>query len=48
MPALFNLWKDGLLGEGSSIIGYARSDKTDEVFRKEVGGMIEDDRWADF
>ena len=36
IPAIFNLYCEGLLAEGTSVVGFARSDKTDESFRHEL------------
>ncbi len=36
IPALYNLAADGDLPPGMVVIGFARRDKTDEVFRKEM------------
>src|SRR5207237_8123728 len=36
IPALYNLAADGDLPQGLDVIGFARRDKTDEVFRKEL------------
>ena len=59
IPAIFQLWCQGLLPETSSIIGFARSDKTDESFRRELkestrdylnccGEPVDDDTWERF
>ena len=42
LPAIFQLRCQGLLPETSSIIGFARSDKTDESFRKELRDSTRD------
>jgi glucose-6-phosphate 1-dehydrogenase len=36
IPALYNLAADGDLPQGLNVIGFARRDKTDDVFRKEL------------
>jgi glucose-6-phosphate 1-dehydrogenase len=36
IPALYNLAADGDLPPGLSVVGFARRDKTDEVFRQEL------------
>src|ERR1700752_1700794 len=36
VPALYNLAADGDLPPGLSVVGFARRDKTDEVFRTEL------------
>src|SRR5258708_1932936 len=36
LPAIYNLAREGLLAEGTSVIGFARRPKTDEEFRKEM------------
>jgi len=36
LPALFDLWSDGYLSDEAPIVGVARREKTDEVFRKEI------------
>ena len=59
IPAIFQLWCQGLVRESSSIIGFARSDKTDETFRRELRGPthdyltcrsrpVNDDSWSRF
>ncbi|HEY0985261.1 MULTISPECIES: glucose-6-phosphate dehydrogenase [unclassified Schlesneria] len=57
LPALFDLWHDGFLCDRSPIIGVARREKTDEVFRNEIfeamggqfrGGEITPEQWARF
>ncbi len=59
VPGIFQLWCQGLLPETSSIIGFARSDKTDESFRRELkestrdylscrGEPVNDDTWVRF
>ena len=42
VPAFYHLAKNGLLPEGSVIIGFARRDKTDEDFRKELGEALKE------
>ncbi len=37
VPALYNLAADGVLPPAINVVGFARRDKTDEVFRKELG-----------
>ena len=41
MPALYGLARDGLLPEGSAIVGYARSAMTDEEFRARMRDAVE-------
>jgi glucose-6-phosphate 1-dehydrogenase len=36
MPALFRLEREGLLNEGLKVVGFGRSARTDESFRREV------------
>ena len=36
VPALYNLAADGMLPPAISVVGFARRDKSDEVFRKEL------------
>lgn len=57
MPALFNLYSEGFLAEGSMILGSSRSIDNDEQFRGEMRKAIEefgtnDDKndpyWSDF
>ena len=36
VPALYNLAADGALPPAVSVVGFARRDKSDEVFRKEL------------
>ena len=36
MPALFQLAKDGLLTEKTTIVGFARREKSNEQFRVEI------------
>jgi len=56
VPALYNLAADGALPPTVSVVGFARRDKTDEVFRKELEEAarkfsrqkISDDLWAVF
>src|SRR6201988_1713689 len=36
VPALYNLAADGDLPPGLAVVGFARRDKTDEVFRQEL------------
>ncbi len=40
VPALFNLYKDGFLSAPSSIIGFARREKSDDAFRAEMAGAV--------
>ncbi len=37
VPALYNLAAEGALPQAVNVVGFARRDKTDEVFRKELG-----------
>ena len=56
VPALYNLAADGALPPAVSVVGFARRDKTDEIFRKELEEAarkfsrqkINDDHWAAF
>lgn len=57
VPALFNLWKEGYLGERSSIVGAARRPKSHEEFRSEMHAAVNehgrnesvsDEVWARF
>ena len=59
LPAIFSLYCEGLLPKGASVIGFARSDKTDEGFRDELrrsigdavscnGSPVTDELWNDF
>jgi len=41
MPALFNLERDGLLHDHFQVVGYARSEKDDETFRREMRSAVE-------
>ncbi|MEO8206103.1 MAG: glucose-6-phosphate dehydrogenase [Chthoniobacterales bacterium] len=40
VPALYNLAADGNLPPSVNVIGFARRDKTDEVFRTELGDAV--------
>ena len=59
MPAIFQLWCQNRLPESAAIVGYSRSDKTDESFRAELcnsirdelcchRGLIDDEAWEAF
>jgi glucose-6-phosphate 1-dehydrogenase len=56
VPALYNLAADGDLPPGLSLVGFARRDKTDEIFRTELEEAarkfsrqtINDDLWKNF
>src|SRR6202022_505421 len=56
VPALYNLAADGDLPPGLAVVGFARRDKTDEVFRKELSEAahknsrekINEDLWKNF
>lgn len=56
IPALFDLWKEGYLSDRAPIIGVARREKTDDVFREEVKDDVakyarmkpQGDDWAKF
>ena len=56
VPALYNLAADGALPPAVSVVGFARRDKSDEVFRKELEEAarkfsrqpINDQLWAGF
>ena len=40
VPALYNLAADGTLPQAISVVGFARRDKSSEVFRKELGEAV--------
>jgi glucose-6-phosphate 1-dehydrogenase len=57
IPALYHLHQEGLLPEDYRIVGFARSDKTDESWRVELHdalkafsrtGQLEETSWAEF
>src|ERR1700704_5612977 len=56
VPALYNLAADGDLPPGLSVVGFARRDKNDEIFRTELEEAarkysrqtINDDLWKNF
>jgi glucose-6-phosphate 1-dehydrogenase len=59
LPAIFQLWCQNHLPESAAIIGYSRSEKTDESFRNELcdsirnslhchQGLIDDSAWDAF
>jgi glucose-6-phosphate 1-dehydrogenase len=56
LPALYNLYHQGFLPEGFTVLGYARSDYDDETFRQraregieEYGDVeLQEDKWAEF
>jgi glucose-6-phosphate 1-dehydrogenase len=56
LPALYNLAADGALPPAVSVVGFARRDKTDEIFRREIEEAarkfsrqkINDELWASF
>jgi glucose-6-phosphate 1-dehydrogenase len=56
VPALYNLAADGVLPPAINVVGFARRDKTSEVFRKELEEAarkfsrqaINDELWANF
>ena len=59
LPAIFQLWCRNRLAETSSVVGFARSQKTDQTFRDELrrstseslscmGRAIDDEAWAAF
>jgi glucose-6-phosphate 1-dehydrogenase len=56
VPALYNLAADGALPPAVSVVGFARRDKNDEIFRKELEEAarqfsrqrIDDNHWAAF
>jgi glucose-6-phosphate 1-dehydrogenase len=56
VPALYNLAADGDLPPGLSVVGFARRDKTDDIFRTELETAakkfsrqkINDDLWKNF
>src|SRR5476651_1267177 len=41
IPAFYHLMKNGLLPEGFAILGYARRQKTEEDFRRELREALE-------
>jgi glucose-6-phosphate 1-dehydrogenase len=57
MPAIYGLFIDGLLPQGFSVVGFARTEKTDDAFRAEMreavagsprGQPLDESRWAAF
>ena len=56
VPALYNLAADGDLPPGSAVIGFARRDKSDDVFRQEMEEAtrkfsrqpVQDELWKNF
>ncbi len=56
LPAFWHLWAEGLLPEGIAIVGYARTDMSDEAWRKYAKEQVhqfareqpEGERWDDF
>jgi len=40
LPAVYNLLREGLLPEGSAVVGFARRPKTDEQFREEMHDAV--------
>ena len=56
IPALYNLWLDGALPHSLNVVGFARRDKTDEVFRAELAEAarkfsrqpVTEDGWENF
>lgn len=57
LPALFQLWADGFLGERSLIVGVARREKSEEEFRQEMRQAVlknarcrtaAEQRWEEF
>lgn len=40
LPALYNLTREGLLGEGTAVIGFARRPKSNEEFRAEMKAAV--------
>ena len=57
MPALFDLYCDGKLPKGFSVVGFARREKSNEQFRAEMREAVNDfsrnkpgdsDRWEEF
>ncbi len=47
-PSLFSLFKQGLLPEGFSIIGFSRRNYSDNDFRIFFTDLAEDEKWEDF
>ncbi|MEI8195032.1 MAG: glucose-6-phosphate dehydrogenase [Phycisphaerae bacterium] len=41
LPALYNLSREGLLGEGTTVVGFARRPKTDDEFRTEMRAAVQ-------
>ena len=56
VPALYNLAADGALPQAISVVGFARRDKSSEVFRQELGEAVRkfsrqkvnDELWRNF
>jgi len=42
MPALYTLWQEGFLSERAVIVGVARRDKSEDIFRDELGEAVRD------
>jgi glucose-6-phosphate 1-dehydrogenase len=55
LPAVFRLWKDGLLPQGFAVVGFGREEMPDEQFRERMRAALaefaqppSDDDWAGF
>jgi len=56
VPALYNLAVEGALPQSVNVVGFARRDKTDEIFREELGAAtrkysrqsVNEELWASF
>ncbi|MFP4058304.1 MAG: glucose-6-phosphate dehydrogenase [Candidatus Brocadiia bacterium] len=42
IPAVYNLFRQGLLPDGFAVLGFARTEKTDEAFREEMRQAVAD------
>jgi len=57
LPAVYSLFREGLLPDGTCIVGFARRDKNDDIFRREMHQAvqqfarvrpIDEDAWSRF
>ena len=48
IPAVYSLFREKLLPEQFAVVGFARSEKSDETFREEMRGSVAPDDWAQF
>lgn len=57
IPAVYDLWRDGLLPPAFCVVGYARSRKSDDEFRGDLrraveefsrAGSLDEGSWSDF